>query len=56
MEFDLDKCSKCTIRAGKKVAAENMYIGEQDCTEHLAVNSTYKYLGIENNATLEHKK
>ena len=47
MEFGLDKCSKCTIKKGKKVATENIQLDEENCIEDLAGDSTYKYLGIE---------
>ncbi|KAJ8281479.1 hypothetical protein GJAV_G00068170 [Gymnothorax javanicus] len=56
MEFGLEKCSKCTIRKGKKVVAENILVGEESCIEDLAEDSTYKYLGIEENAAIEHRK
>ena len=56
MEFGLDKCSKCTIRKGKKVAAMNIQVDEDSHIEDLAEDTTYKYLGIEENATIEHKK
>ena len=56
MEFGLDKCSKCTIRKGKKIAAENIELENGDCIEDLADDSSYKYLGIEENATIEHKQ
>ena len=55
MEFGLDKCSKCTVRSGKKVAAANIQVGEESYIEDLAEDSTYKYLGIEENATTEHR-
>ena len=55
MDFGLDKCSKCTIRKGKKVAANNIQLNE-GTIEDLAQDTTYKYLGIEENATIEHKK
>ena len=56
MEFGLDKCSKCTIKKGKKVATENIQLDEENCIEDLAGDSTYKYLGIEENNVIEHKK
>ena len=56
MEFGLDKCSKCTIRKGKKVAAENTQLGDGNFIEDLADDSSYKYLGIEENAVIEHKQ
>ena len=55
MDFGLDKCSKCTIRKGKKVAANNIQLNE-GTIEDLAQDTTYKYLGIEENATIEYKK
>ena len=56
MEFGLDKCSKCTIKKGKKVASENIQLDDENCIEDLAGDSTYKYLGIEENNGIEHKK
>ena len=56
MEFGLDKCSKCTIKKGKKIAAENILIGDGSSIEDLDEDASYKYLGIEENATIEHKK
>ena len=56
MEFGLDKCSKCTIKKGKKVAAENIQLDDGNYIEDLAEDSSYKYLGIEENATIEHKQ
>ena len=56
MEFGLDKCSKCTIRKGKKAAAENIQLEDGNIIEDLDDDSSYKYLGIEENATIEHKK
>ena len=51
MEFGLDKCSKCTIKKGKKVTSENIQVGEESYIEDLDEDTTYKYLGIEENAT-----
>ena len=56
MEFGLDKCSKCTIKEGKKVTSENIQVGEESYIEDLDEDTTYKYLGIEENTTIEQKK
>ena len=56
MEFCIDKCSKCTIRKGMKMAAENIPLDEENCIEDLAGDTTYKYLGIEENNIIERKK
>ena len=56
MEFGLDKCAKCIIKSGKKVQGERLEIAEGQFIEDLEHDTTYKYLGIEENSTLEHKK
>ena len=56
MEFGLDKCSKCTIKKGSKIEAEDIQVGEGSYIEDLTADSTYRYLGIEENETIEHKK
>ena len=56
MEFGLDKCSKCTIRKGKKTVGKPAEIEQGKCIEDLEHDATYKYLGIEENASIEHKK
>ena len=40
MFFGLDKCSKCTIRKGKKVRSENILIGEDSFMKDLDENIT----------------
>ena len=55
MEFGLDKCSKCTIKQGKKITAENLQLEDGTIIKDLNNNSSYKYLGIEENASIEHK-
>ena len=55
MEFGLDKCSKCTIRTGKRVAAENLDLEDGTQIEDLEAETTYKYLGIEENSNIDHK-
>ena len=56
MEFGLDKCAKSTIRKGKKVTSERIEVEEGKFVEDLAEDSAYKYLGIEENTGIEHKK
>ena len=56
MEFGLDKCAKCTIRTGKKVDGMNLKTKEEDSIQEINQQSSYKYLGIEENANIEHKK
>ena len=55
MEFGLDKCSKCTIRKGKKVEAQHLDLEDGTQIEDLEADTTYKYLGIEENSNIEHK-
>ena len=55
MEFGLDKCSKCTIRKGKKVEAQHLDLEDGARIEDLEADTTYKYLGIEENSNIEHK-
>ena len=56
MEFGLDKCAKCTIKKGKKVKGKNIEIEDGKFIEDLENDVNYTYLGIEENATLEHRK
>jgi len=39
-----------------KMAAENIPLDEENCIEDLAGDTTYKYLGIEENNIIERKK
>ena len=55
MEFGLDKCAKCVIEAGKKVPGQKVEIDEGQFVEDLESDTTYKYLGIEENSTFDHK-
>ena len=55
MKFGLDKCSKCSIRKGRKVEGEEI-VTEQGPIHDLASDSTYKYLGIEENASIEQER
>ena len=55
MDFGLDKCAKCTIRTGKKVEAADIELDDGSHISDLEKDSTYKYLGIEENASIEHK-
>ena len=52
MKFGLDKCSKCSIRKGRKVGGEDISTEEGPILD-LASDSTYKYLGIEENSSIE---
>ena len=56
MEFGLEKCAKCTIKKGKKVNGTNIEIEEGQFIKDLESDTNYIYLGIEENAKLEHKK
>ena len=56
MEFGLDKCAKCTIRGGKKVETENIVLEDNIEIKELDFETSYKCLGIEENAVIEHRK
>ena len=56
MTFGLDKCAKCTIRKGKKIKTQNLKLEEENMIEDLDEESAYKYLGIQENASIEHKQ
>ena len=55
MDFGLDKCSKCTLKKGKKVASDNLQLENGTSIEDLRADTSYKYLGIEENGSIEHK-
>ena len=55
MDFGLEKCAKCIIKGGKKVPGQRLEIEEGKFVEDLEHDATYKYLGIEENSTFEHK-
>ena len=56
MEFGLEKCAKSVIKKGKKEPGQNLEIEDGKFVEDLEHDKTYKYLGIEENHTLEHKQ
>ena len=51
MDFGLDKCAICVIKKGKKIKSRDKEISERKFIH----DSTCKYLGIEENAKIEHK-
>ena len=55
MDFGLDKCAKCTLKKGIKTASENLELDNGTFIENLSEEASYKYLGIEENAGIEHK-
>ena len=55
MDFGLDKCAKCTMKKGKKTSSENFQLENGTSIADLSEDSSYKYLGIEENAGIEHK-
>lgn len=55
MNFGLDKCAKCTLKKGKKAESENFQLEDGSNIADLSEDSSYKYLGIEENASIEHK-
>ena len=46
MEFGLDKCAKATFKKGKLASTENMNLVLDTVIQDLEQDSTYKYLGI----------
>ena len=56
MEFGMDKCSKCSIKKGMKIATEHIQLSPDRYIQDLAEDATYKYLGIEENTMIEHRK
>ena len=54
MKFGLDKCAKCTLRAGKKTTTENIQLDEAQDIRELTEQEPYKYLGIEENDNIQH--
>ena len=56
MEFGLEKCAKCTIKKGHKTRGDRMEIEDGKFVEDLENDTNYTYLGIEENASLEHRK
>ena len=55
MEFGLDKCAKCSIRTGQKVESDGVQLSDGTEIADLQEDTPYKYLGIEENAQIEHK-
>ena len=55
MDFGLDKCAKCTMKKGKKTGSENFQLENGTSIGDLDEDSSYKHLGIEENAGIEHK-
>ena len=55
MDFGLDKCAICVIKKGKKIKSPDKEISEGKFIHDLESDATYKYLGIEENAKIEHK-
>ena len=55
MTFGLDKCAaKCTTRAGKKTATQNIQLDEAQDVRELTEQDPYKYLGTEENDGVQH--
>ena len=55
MTFGVDKCAKCTLRKGKKTCTEHMQLEEYEIQD-LEEEAVYKYLGIEENENILHRK
>ena len=43
MEFGLDKCAKCTLKAGKKAESEDLQLNDGSAISDLQEYATYKY-------------
>ena len=56
MAFGLDKCAKCTIERGNKTASVNILLDEANVIKDLEADTTYKYLGVEEDDNIQHKK
>ena len=56
MEFGLDKCAKCTIKTGKKMETDGFELQDGSIIQDLQEDASYKYLGIEENTNIQHKK
>ena len=56
MEFGIEKCAKCTLKNGRKTNGRNIEVSEGKFIEDLESDSTYKYLGIEENETINHRQ
>ena len=56
MQFGLDKCSTCHIKKGKKVKKENIELNPRIVICEIGDDQAYKYLGIEENVVIEHRK
>jgi hypothetical protein len=54
MRFGLDKCAKLSLRRGKPVETGPIVTTNQEKFDELHAQSTYKYLGFEENATTVH--
>ncbi|XP_068205180.1 uncharacterized protein T26G10.4-like [Palaemon carinicauda] len=55
MDFGLDKCAEISIKKGKKVTSEGIGV-EEGMFVDMSEDSAYKYLGIEKNNCIKHKK
>ena len=56
MQFNAEKCAKLTIKRGKHSSSENLSLDSETKIKELEQNATYKYLGISENAGINHNQ
>lgn len=56
MQFGLDKCAKVTFIKGKLKSKENIVLDETTNIKGLEQHEVYKYLGVDENDGIQHKK
>ena len=56
IEFGLEKCAKITFKKGKLIHSQNIVIDINREIQWLEQGKTYKYLGIEESESVQHKK
>ena len=56
MNFNVSKCAKLTIKRGKYQSSRNITLDQNCSIQELENHQDYKYLGISENAGINHKK
>lgn len=56
MTFGLDKCATVHVRRGKLAENENITLRDGDCIRNLGIESTYRYLGIQQSYEIRQKE
>ena len=56
MGFELEKCARASFKRGKKVAAEQIPLNDNQVIQDLDQAGTYKYLGMEEGEGVQHHK